>query len=211
LKSFFILIGFVGSPDSFGIQSQGTSENAYLGFSTLKAYLKDVRKTVPVPKMILRTKLSPTSKEPAISGVSFIYENNPYPGWKRELILRIGGKSKGRIDIHYILPNEEKKFRGKSELQSYLDLTNNNHQWDVEKFDFKTVFCVCQTSEDPYRNFMECSFGKCGCNSWIHPECVGFGTRRERELKGLPKLICPFCSTYLKGIGKADLYAKDSM
>jgi hypothetical protein len=191
------------------MNQQSAPENSYQGFSALKAFLKELRNTYhAIPKLILRNKPSSGSAK-VLTGVSFIYDDNPYPEWKRELILRLSGKSRGRTDIHY--HHDHRKFRGKTELQCYLDAIRNPQQWEIERFDFKPVFCVCQKCEDPFRNFMECSYGKCGCNAWIHPECVGFGSRNEHELKGLPRLVCPFCSVYLKGIGRADMFSRDHM
>lgn len=220
----------------FHRRAEATPINNYDGFSNLKAYLKQQKAQgcENVPRLMLKYSKVDAPTQPStanmfppkanedrqfphneITGVSFVYENIPLPGWRKELVLRIVGNSAGRIEVYYANPTREKRFRSRQELQTYLEAeimktnpnnTNPNNvsliiHSTLNNFDFKPVFCVCQCSEDPFRNYVECSYGKIGCSKWIHPECVGLGSRSKTELDSFPKVICPFCTIYLRGCG----------
>jgi hypothetical protein len=188
----------------------------YRGYIALREFLK--KQTIrPVPQLTLRFKTSSSSnssssssvqqqsQEKILTGVSFLYENDPYPGWTKEILLKLSGKSKGNLFIGYLNHYDtSRKFSNIEEIRLFFVQESSKlpilKDQLIEKFDFSSVFCICQKKEDPFRNYVECSYGKCGCNTWIHPECVGLGSRSEKELKDFHKVICPFCSIYLMGI-----------
>jgi hypothetical protein len=217
------LLDLLNSSSSFtgnGTSSILTTSNIdpqveYRGYIALREFLK--KQTIrPVPQLTLRFKTSSNSssssssqqqqsQEKILTGVSFLYENDPYPGWTKEILLKLTGKNKGNLIISYFNHYDTtRKFTNHEEIRSFFIQESNKLPFlkdqGIEKFDFSSVFCICQKKEDPFRNYVECSYGKCGCNTWIHPECVGLGSRSEKELKDFHKVICPFCSIYLMGI-----------
>ena len=221
----------------------------YHGFSYLKAFLKQQKSLGlrNVPRLMLKyvkadtfppeerqlLQNRPDPVENVITAVSFTYEDNPLPGWRRELVLRLSGKSAGRLEVQYSNPQRDRHLKSFGEVQTYfeeqidqmessgdstlfriLDLQENYCDDESRRaavrdtlksakirklFDFNAVFCICQCSEDPYRNYIECSYGKIGCSRWIHPECVGLGSRAKHELDTFPKVVCPFCTAYIRG------------
>jgi hypothetical protein len=179
----------------------------YRGFCALREYLMNFKTNHPIPRIEIRSRTLDT-KETVVAGISYFYDNNPVKGWKKELMLRMNGKTRGKLDIHYHNPDKSRKFRSRADLQAYFEkeripLSNLNH------FSFHSVFCVCQTVENSSLNYLECSYGKCGCNTWIHPQCVGLGHRTEEELHHMDKVICPLCSVYLEGCGRKSQFEND--
>lgn len=141
------------------------------------------------------------------TNAAYCYDDTPFEGWRKEISVRMSGKSQGSLDIHYIAKSTKRRFRSQNEIARYLSQNNNNNNSnlpmiDISRFEFRSVFCVCHSTEDPSRSFLECSFGRTGCNRWMHPECVGLGCRTEHELKLLPRVTCPFCSAYLTDTGE---------
>lgn len=171
----------------------------YAGFTQLQSHLKNLRESYPDLIPMLEVVLKEDLVEGISKRVTFVRENFPIIGWKQHLRLRLSGKTKGRLDVAY---SNNLYFKGKK-CHNYGDLLvalQELGQIDTkDKFEFRPVYCVCQTPEDPTRPFIECAFGQCGCNAWIHPECVGLGTRSEAELKKMKSIICPFCSQFLEG------------
>ena len=145
-----------------------------------------------------------------LTNAAYCYDNTPVEGWRREVSIRRSGKTKGGIDIHYVTPDKKRRFRSRQELQSYLNRISASVDF-INKFDFRSVFCVCQQCEDHNRSYLECSYGFAGCNHWIHPECVGLGVRTEEELALMPRVICPYCAAYLEGTGEAAAIVKPDM
>lgn len=183
------------------------------GFLRIKQYLAKLESKMPelVPSVTIKClKDSNGNDTSSISNVVFKYNNNPMSGWKKEVKLRMAGKTKGKFDVSYINEKYERRLSSKGEVLQFVE-EEKLHPSIGEKFDFRSVFCVCQTSEDPCRNFIECSYGFCGCNAWIHPECVGLGARSEEDLQKMKKAICPFCSYYLEGAGQIDQFSKDTL
>jgi hypothetical protein len=135
------------------------------------------------------------------TNAAYCYDDTPIEGWRKEISVRMSGKSQGSLDIHYIAKSTKRRFRSQNEIARYLS-QNNLPLIDINRFEFRSVFCVCHSTEDPSRSFLECSFGRTGCNRWMHPECVGLGFRTEHELKLLPRVACPFCSAYLTDTGE---------
>jgi hypothetical protein len=135
------------------------------------------------------------------TNAAYCYDNTPAEGWRREVAIRMSGKSRGSVDIHYVTPDKRRRFRSRQELQSYLSRFAASVDF-IHKFDFRAVFCLCHNNEDTRRSYLECSYGLAGCNRWVHPECVGLGVRSEQELSLMPKVICPCCAKYLEGTGE---------
>jgi hypothetical protein len=132
----------------------------------------------------------------------FYYENKPLQGWRKEISVRLNGKTRGSIDVCYLSPNKTKRIRNKGEFMNYCTKESNlASPSSINQFDFRNVFCVCHTTEDVNRSYIECSFGKCGCNGWIHSDCVGLGLKCEEDLIKLKKVFCPFCTHYLDSVG----------
>lgn len=136
------------------------------------------------------------------TNAAYCYDDTPIEGWRKEISVRMSGKSQGSLDIHYIAKSTKRRFRSQNEIARYLSQNNLPLIDDINRFEFRSVFCVCHSTEDPSRSFLECSFGRTGCNRWMHPECVGLGFRTEHELKLLPRVTCPFCSAYLTDTGE---------
>ena len=144
------------------------------------------------------------------TNVAYCYDNTPTEGWRREVAIRMSGKSKGNVDIHYVTPDKRRRFRSRPELHSYLSRTTNSSSF-INNFDFRTVFCMCHTPEDSRRSYLECSFGLAGCNRWLHPECVGLGSRSEQELALMPRVVCPYCTSFLEGTGELEEFLSSDM
>lgn len=190
------------------------------GYQALQQYLEQLQSSGnPLPTLILKMKrrnnaLSDIDELPTIM---FSYAEEPVPGWTRLLYLRLSGKTKGKIDIHYLPPSSSHRFRSRGDLHSYIkhSLPTKEGEKFMERVSFSATFCVCQRPEHQHshmhsssphirsvqKHFVECSYGKCGCNGWIHPVCVGLGHCSEAEMRQLPRLICPFCSVYLEATG----------
>lgn len=139
---------------------------------------------------------------------SYSYEDNPLPGWSKNICVRMGGKSQGSLEVTYSPPDRTRRLRSKLEVQAYAMRYNLSSSLS-SRFDFRSVFCVCHTPEDD-GNYLECSFGRAGCNRWLHPECVGLGKRKEGQLRDMATVICPLCTVYLESIG-ATHYLKDKL
>ena len=133
---------------------------------------------------------------------SYTYEDNPLPGWSKNICVRMGGKLQGSLEITYCPPERTRRLRNKIELVAYLNRYNLS-TYLANRFDFKSVFCVCHTPEDS-GSYLECSFGRAGCNGWLHSHCVGLGKRKEGELRDMATVICPLCTQYLESIGATD-------
>lgn len=150
------------------------------------------------PRVVIQTSLS------ALLSVTFVYCNNPLNGWEKHICLRLGGgKTRGRSDVRYVAPLTGRRLRSKPELLLHAERAGLPASF-ADQFDFRQVFCVCQTPQSPHRNYLECSFGYCGCNSWVHPECVGLGHQSLEQLQHMGPVICPLCTAYLEGAGKLD-------
>jgi hypothetical protein len=50
-------------------------------------------------------------------------------------------------------------------------------------------YCICQ-GETESNILIECSIGIGGCNSWVHPECVGLSPKEARQIENF---VCPAC------------------
>jgi Methyl-CpG binding domain len=133
---------------------------------------------------------------------SYTYEDNPLPGWSKNICVRMGGKLQGSLEITYCPPERTRRLRNKIEILAYLSRYNLS-TYLTSRFDFRSVFCVCHTPEDS-GSYLECSFGRAGCNRWLHSHCVGLGKRKEGELRDMATVICPLCTLYLESIGASD-------
>jgi Methyl-CpG binding domain len=133
---------------------------------------------------------------------SYTYEDNPLPGWSKNICVRMGGKLQGSLEITYCPPERTRRLRNKIEILAYLTRYNLS-TYLTSRFDFRSVFCVCHTPEDS-GSYLECSFGRAGCNRWLHSHCVGLGKRKEGELRDMATVICPLCTMYLESIGASD-------
>ena len=126
---------------------------------------------------------------------SYTYEDCPLTGWKKNVSVRMGGKTQGSTEVSYTPPDGLKKLKNKMELNEYL--TRNNMSTNIiSRFDFRGVFCVCHEPEDG-GSYLECSFGRTGCHGWLHPQCVGLGRRDEHELRKMSTVVCPLSTIYL--------------
>jgi hypothetical protein len=181
------------------------------GFAEVKKLLERTGKTPQQPYMSLGDLGIAEGWTTIITNAAYCYDNTPAPGWRREVAVRMSGKSKGNTDIHYVTPDKSRRFRSRQELQTYLLRINNTSMAFLNSFDFRTAFCVCHDIEDNSRSYLECSYGLAGCNRWLHPECVGLGTRSEQELELMPKVICPYCAAYLKGTGELESFRTPDM
>jgi len=143
------------------------------------------------------------------SHAAFCYDG-PMPGWTREVSVRVAGKSRGELDVHFV-SEQGKRLKSRQALAEYLARSNLLAAL-LTRFDFHKVYCVCHTTEDNSRPYLECSYGFAGCNQWVHPECVGLGRRSNEECSLLPRVVCPFCSHYLRGAGElADIVGEDGL
>jgi hypothetical protein len=139
---------------------------------------------------------------------SYSYDDNPLPGWRKHICVQMGGKTQGTLTIAYSPPKSTRRLRSKLELQAYLVKCNLSNSI-INRFNYRTVFCVCHAPEDG-RNYLECAFGRAGCNRWLHSECVGLGELTQGKLQEMGTFICPLCSVYLESIG-ASAFMKDKM
>jgi hypothetical protein len=130
---------------------------------------------------------------------SFSYFDNPMPGWRKDILIRMGGKSQGSLDVVFCPPEGGRRLRTKMELQAYVARFSLSASM-VHRFDYRTVYCVCHQPESK-ESYIECSFGRAGCNGWLHSQCVGLGKLGEMDLRAMETVVCPLCATYLRAIG----------
>eukprot|EP01034_Spumella_vulgaris_P032271 gene32271-39848_t len=141
-----------------------------------------------------------------LTNPSYCVENEPVEGWRKEIAVRMNGKARGAVDIFYVTPDRTRRFRNKTELQLYF----SHHNFPVgliTQFSFQSTYCVCLQTE--CSNYVECVFGKAGCNGWVHPTCIGMGPTSDSHLTSLPHVICPLCALYLDGCGEIELFEED--
>lgn len=129
---------------------------------------------------------------------SFCYFNDPFLGWTKEIAISISGKRKGKTSVSYLPPDNKSKLTSLQEVETYFSSQNNKPQ-NLSSFKFSNLYCVCHSTEEFNRSFIECSFGFAGCRKWVHPECVGLGTLKEPQIQKIGKVICPLCAVYLDG------------
>ena len=146
-----------------------------------------------------------------LTNAAYCFDNTPSEGWRREVAIRMSGKSRGSTDIHYVTPDKRKRFRSRQELSTHLARTNSNSMSFLNSFEFRSAFCLCHEPEDNSRSYVECSYGLAGCNRWLHAECLGLGSRSEQELALMPKVICTYCAAYLKGTGELESFVTPDM
>ena len=132
----------------------------------------------------------------------YAYTNSPLPGWTREVLVRMNGQRKGSTDIVYLSPIDGKRVRSKIDMQQYLTRHKLSAESYLPKFDFHGVFCVCHKPEEAELNYLECSFGKGGCNGWLHTDCIGLGKLSKFQIEAMPAVVCPLCVLYLEGTGE---------
>lgn len=82
-------------------------------------------------------------------------------GWKREIVVRIGGKTKGTTEVVYTPDHDNRRLRSKQDLTNYC-IRNNISSTFMTRFDFRNVFCVCHKAEESTVHYLECSFGLAG-------------------------------------------------
>eukprot|EP00981_Chlorochromonas_danica_P010964 scaffold3595_cov235-Ochromonas_danica.AAC.2 len=173
------------------------------GFLALSSFLSRVASSSlihsTVPRLVIQS--LPNNKICAFSSICFEYVNNPIEGWYKAVCLQIEEtvtSPSSNFDIFYLTPSRLRKFGRMSELEAYAEQQGMARGF-LDQFDFRQVFCICQTPYSARRQYLKCSFGKCGCNSWMHPECVGLGDSSIEELRKMD-LVCPFCTSYLEGL-----------
>lgn len=128
--------------------------------------------------------------------------NNPFPGWKKELIIP-GWISQsewiGKPLIQYTPPSTVIPLRNLEALRAYLDKQDEfqNRPTAIEMFDFREVFCLCHKPEiSEVITYMECLANVAGCNRWFHPECAGWDRFELDQFED--DLICPLCTEYME-------------
>ena len=136
------------------------------------------------------------------SNPSYTYDDVPMIGWRKNVSVRMGGKSQGTLEVSYTPPDGKRRLKNKIELNEYL-MRNNMSTFLATRFDFRGVYCVCHEPEDG-GSYLECSFGRAGCHGWLHPQCVGLGRLGEHELRRMATVVCPLCTVYLDSIGAHD-------
>lgn len=133
---------------------------------------------------------------------SYTYDDVPMVGWRKNVSVRMGGKSQGTLEVSYTSPDGKRRLKNKIELNEYL-ARNGMSTFLATRFDFRGVYCVCHEPEDG-GSYLECSFGRAGCHGWLHPQCVGLGRLGEHELRRMATVVCPLCTVYLDSIGAHD-------
>lgn len=206
--------------------------SVHRGFLALQAMLQKVSAGHRAPSLSMRTQTHDDGFV-TVHTVVFRYEHTPLPGWTKEIHLRLAGKSKGKVDVHYTSPNSQRRFRARGDLQLYLEgegliaISSSSSSSSsstslpfssrsmLDRFDFHATFCVCQQAQqedeaNQATTFVECSFGRCGCNGWVHSTCIGLGLMPEERIHHLPRIICPFCSVFLQHSGQLHMYPRDT-
>lgn len=139
----------------------------------------------------------------------FCYPDNPITGWKREIIVRMSGRTIGHTEVVYVSPQQNKRIRNKNDLIAYFN------KYDISmtllpKFSFHGVSCICHSSDNSSNIHLECSFGLCGCRQWLHPKCVCLDPLMTKvQIQELDAMICPFCVAYLEELNEIELYGKN--
>jgi hypothetical protein len=174
-------------------------DDDFAGYLHLQKNLNELHVSNPDLFPRLEVSLKDETSDGTGKRIKFVWDNRPVVGWRQQIRLKLVGKSRGKLEVGYssMTTNKGKKYRNIDELSTVLRESGQFHLKD--KFEFQAVYCVCQTPEEPTRPFLECAYGQCGCNAWVHPECVGLGTRSEEELQKMSTIICPFCSFFLEG------------
>jgi hypothetical protein len=136
----------------------------------------------------------------------FVYENNPLPGWRKDIVVRMNGKTRGTTEVIYVAPGTGKRLRGRNTLHSYL-LSEGISTACLSKFEYHGVFCVCHSKDDKSPTYIECSLGLAGCRQWLHSQCIGLGHLREDQIRKMESVICPFCAAYLDGTNEHEEFS----
>jgi hypothetical protein len=139
---------------------------------------------------------------------SFSYRNTPLFNWRKDVNVRMTGKSMGTLEVTYAPPEGNRRLRSKIEVQNYFQ-KHQIHEYFSQKFEFKAIYCICHNRMDNQgmgkQSYIECSYGKAGCGGWVHPECVGLGSLNTSQLMQLNNIICPYCFLYLTGTNQVHL------
>jgi hypothetical protein len=144
----------------------------------------------------------PPVPAPAPAPLRYEVLNNPFPDWKKELIIP-GWISQsewiGKPQIQYTPPASVIPFRNRETVLAYL----NQHEEckhlrnSIDLFDFREVFCLCHKPEiSEVITYMECLANVAGCNRWFHPECAGWDRFELDQFED--DLICPLCTEYME-------------
>lgn len=104
----------------------------------------------------------------------------------------------------FLQTKKNKKLHFKNDVLQYA-VSRGLAESFVEWFEFRKIYCVCHQVEDPTYDYIECSYGKAGCNGWVHPYCVGLGKLSTQQIQYHPPVICPYCVEHLEGAGQLDL------
>jgi hypothetical protein len=157
---------------------------------------------------------------------AFVYFENPVSGWCKQILVSLSTRATSSLVTRYVDLESGRKFDNESSVMKYFERnpkrmkpfelntlgssSNVINNVCSSQFDFAPSFCICHARNDPAneRNFIQCAFGYAGCNRWVHPECVGLGVRSDSELPLLPRVVCPFCVTFLTAAGKLDEFAR---
>jgi hypothetical protein len=139
---------------------------------------------------------------PAPAPLRYELLNNPFPGWKKELIIP-GWTSQtewiGKPQIQYTPPSTVIPFRSREAVRAFLDKQDEFKSLpnSIDAFDFREVFCLCHKPEiSEVITYMECLANVAGCNRWFHPECAGWDRFELDQFED--DLICPLCTEYME-------------
>lgn len=216
LQTLSRLPEFIGNGDLRIVHGKST---IVTGMEGLRAFLDRCRLSNRyIPRLVLKFKQKGEiiTDYDELPTVMFCFDEEPMPGWCRLLYLRLSGKTKGRVDIHYRSPESNHRIRSRGDLMSYglhSKYLSSGESFPFDSFSFSVPFCVCQQSEsrDSPLAYIECSHGKCGCNGWVHPVCVGLGNCSEEEMHRLPRIVCPFCTAYLEATDSLEQFTSQGI
>jgi hypothetical protein len=195
------------------IQTEATTDRlSYLGIINIAKNLKRIYGEKSDVQMLVNNSPISEASSWTASSPAYCYMNETIAGWRRDVHLGMSGKSQGTLSVSYLAPyNNGRRIRNRSELANYL--TSNSTTLEslcgdlqpTSAVDFKTVYCVCHQPAGcgPY---IECSFGLCGCQGWVHPHCIGLGYMSEMDIQYLDTIICPLCTHYLEGINEISYF-----
>lgn len=181
----------------------------YSGYLELQKVLYNLRKNLDLGRQIPEVLLveSVVDRSRSLTKVIFRYEDDPCKGWTKDLELKLNfaKNSKNRlIPVYYY---NDIKCTNSNEAVDLIAKTNQPYSL-INFFNFNNSFCICQRPEDEERKYIACSYAKCGCNSWLHPECIGMANENEEDYD---KILCLFCAAYLKGSNELDkLYPQNN-
>jgi hypothetical protein len=160
---------------------------------------------------------------------TYVWQDKPIFGWRKEVTVRVDGLSAGGIDVSYVPPpsttnnsnnnhNNQQPTNIRNEAELKIAAVTHNLPQQVQglfAYSARTT-CFCQgciinkVKLGRRSKLIQCVYGKAGCNGWLHKECIEMCVGTAPKGHSLwTKAICPLCVKYLMGTGELAHYYED--